>query len=511
MVRSSLASGHQPEPLDDDYVAPPLYATPRTLTRKTYGGEVQSIAASLGRPYMPHQQQIVDVGLEVNPETGELAYGVVIVVLPRQGGKTELEMGVAVHRSLAFSAITGTPQKSVYTAQTFFDARQKWLEQVEFLESFPRIARQIRTKTGNTDPLLTWPNGAKYFPLSVTKKSGHSKSLDLVMLDEAWAHEDSTVENGLVATMATRQQPQLWIFSRGPARTSHYLKSKMKLGRHLTMSEDGGVNSGIAYLEWGADRDDPDFDRADPRTWAKAHPAVPRLISVSFLRQQQLSMDADPDKGPEYWDVNFLNLEPLEDGQAWSLINQQRWKAGEDYVDDDNSSTIAQHAYLSADLSPDRAWGAIAVAGYRADGNLHGEVLEFAQGPWWIPDELARYAAELGLKKVYLDASGAIGNLIPDIQALGLEVILIGTNDRIAADSGLVDDINAHRFFHLGQAELTAAARGATKRPMRMGKAWAFGWGTAPLAPLIAVSNARWAAHTQPPEKSNDQLMKGVH
>src|SRR5690606_20372830 len=69
--------------------APPKYATPRDPSRRTYGGEISRVAVALGKPPMPHQQLIYDVGTELD-SFGNLVYELVIVTLPRQSGKTTL-------------------------------------------------------------------------------------------------------------------------------------------------------------------------------------------------------------------------------------------------------------------------------------------------------------------------------------------------------------------------------------------------------------------------------------
>src|SRR6266508_5204234 len=67
---------------------PPLYATPRDPTRKTLGGAVAKVAKALGTPLMPWQRLVADVAMEVDPRTGRLVYGEVVVTTPRQQGKT---------------------------------------------------------------------------------------------------------------------------------------------------------------------------------------------------------------------------------------------------------------------------------------------------------------------------------------------------------------------------------------------------------------------------------------
>src|SRR3989337_1953016 len=110
-MTSSLASALPPE-LD----CPPRFWTPRTASRKTYGPELSKISTALGQPFMPWQNFVADVAMEVDPKTGKLAYRYVILKIQRQAGKTTLTRAAAVHRALAFPRVTGLPQSVIYTA-----------------------------------------------------------------------------------------------------------------------------------------------------------------------------------------------------------------------------------------------------------------------------------------------------------------------------------------------------------------------------------------------------------
>ena len=93
---------------------PPRFSTPRHPDRDTMGPQVAKVAQALGTPLMPWQQHVADVALEIDPETGRLAYRELVLTVPRQSGKTTLILALAVHRAIGF----GQPQRITYTAQT---------------------------------------------------------------------------------------------------------------------------------------------------------------------------------------------------------------------------------------------------------------------------------------------------------------------------------------------------------------------------------------------------------
>src|SRR5690606_39326101 len=74
----------------ESLICPPRWATPRSPDRPTLGPRVAEVAAQLGTPLMPWQQYVVDVALELDPETGQLAYREVVLTVPRDRKSTRL-------------------------------------------------------------------------------------------------------------------------------------------------------------------------------------------------------------------------------------------------------------------------------------------------------------------------------------------------------------------------------------------------------------------------------------
>src|SRR6266567_9250698 len=103
-------------PHDSSLSCQPRWATPRT-DRPTLGGAVAAAARRFGVELMPWQRYVADVALEVNPATGLLVYREVRVTVPRQSGKTTLDLAVSVQRALGFNG----SQNITYSAQTRLD------------------------------------------------------------------------------------------------------------------------------------------------------------------------------------------------------------------------------------------------------------------------------------------------------------------------------------------------------------------------------------------------------
>ena len=121
----------------------------------SHGPRAAQIAQLMGLDLMPWQRQVLDTALEINPDTGRLAYREVRLTVPRQQGKSTLLLAVMVHRCLGM----GDGQRIVATAQTAKDARAKWED-----DYLPRIqgsplAKLIHVRRANGSEAIRWANG----------------------------------------------------------------------------------------------------------------------------------------------------------------------------------------------------------------------------------------------------------------------------------------------------------------------------------------------------------------
>jgi hypothetical protein len=157
----------------------PRFSTARNRSRATYGPKVAEVAALLGKPLMPWQRQVVDVALEVDPNTGRLAYREVIVTVPRQAGKSSLALAVAVHRALSF----GVPQRIVFTAQTRSDARKMWEDEHLPILAGSRFAPLYSVRRQIGQESIRWANGSLHGLVAPNGTAAHGQVLDLGVID----------------------------------------------------------------------------------------------------------------------------------------------------------------------------------------------------------------------------------------------------------------------------------------------------------------------------------------
>ncbi len=230
---------------------------------------------------MPWQQMVADVAGEYDAATGLPIYREVIVTVPRQSGKTTLQLGLTLDRSLMW----GRPCRVAYTAQTGLDARQKmvndWMPMLGRSPYKATISRELR---GAAETAIEFRTGSRVEVMANSEESGHGRTLDLGLIDEAFADEDDRREQAIVPAMTTIADAQMFIFSTMGTGRSTFLNRKVATGRALV---EAGITQGIAYFEWSAPDDaDPD----DEAVWWACMPALGHTTTVATIRHARMTM-----------------------------------------------------------------------------------------------------------------------------------------------------------------------------------------------------------------------------
>jgi phage terminase large subunit-like protein len=230
---------------------------------------------------MPWQQLVADVAGEYDPISGLPAYREVIVTVPRQNGKTTIELAAILDRALMWNG----PKRIAYTAQTGQDARNKvindWWPLLSTSTFKPAIRRMLR---GAAETAMDFRTGSRLEVLATAEDAGHGRVIDLGLIDEAFADTDERREQGLLPAMVTRPDAQLYVFSTMGTGESVYLNRKVAAGR---IAAETGQTSGIAYFEWSAA---PGMDPDDPETWRSCMPALGHTITEDVVRHARTTM-----------------------------------------------------------------------------------------------------------------------------------------------------------------------------------------------------------------------------
>jgi phage terminase large subunit-like protein len=348
---------------------PPRYGTQRTPGRATLGPAVGAVAAKLGKPFMPWQQYVADVALEIDPATGRLAYTELGLTVPRQSGKSTFVLAKAVHRCNA-AGFFGARQRLVYTAQTRQKAREKWEQDfVPDLEAARAFRGRFHPSWANGNEHLRFANGSRWGLEASTEKAGHGGTIDEAYIDEAFAQADFRLEQAFGPAMITRVNKLLaWISTAGWLGGSPYLEAKAKAGRAAAEQDR---RSGLAYFEWSAPQD---ADPGDEAVWRACMPALGHTISVDAIRAEYAKA-VDQGTVNEFRRAYLNQWVPKDVPDSWLVIGEAAWAA----LADPGSHPVPRVA-LSAVFAHDQSRAAVGLAGWRPDGLLHVEVADYRPG-----------------------------------------------------------------------------------------------------------------------------------
>jgi hypothetical protein len=437
---------------------------PRFMTarndRSTYGHEVAKLAQLLGFQPMDHQRLFWDVALE--HVDGKLVYREAGLGLPRQNGKSIALLCLMLWRCLKW------PNQVVrYGAQTGMDARAKLADDWWPLLEHSPLDEVVTFRRQSGHEAIMFENGSRLGLIASTEKSGHGSTLDMAVLDEAWAHPDHRLEQSTRPAMVTRPNAQLYVVSTaGTEARSPFLWEKVQAGR---TAAENGVTEGIAYLEWSA----PDgSDPSDPEVWRKTIPAMGVTIDEATVRGDFNGMPRHE------FERSFLNMWTLSMGDP--VVSIEDWNS---LAEPD--APRPDWVVLGADVAPKGKSAAITAVGER-DGVLYGSVLEHGDGSDWLLPKLAELSG--GETHVVVDER-ACEHLLPEIRSIALGRVLALTGREVAAGCEFwLRLVHEKKLRHRGEPELALALDSAGQRTLLDGWAWSRRKSGGDITPLAALT-----------------------
>jgi phage terminase large subunit-like protein len=456
------------------------------------------VAAALGKPFMPWQQFLADLALECD-DSGHLVYREVRVTVPRQSGKSTLVLAKNVQRMIDAKHFGGR-QRLVYTAQDRLSAKAKLMDDwAEDLRTAKRFAGRWKPRRTIGEESIRWQNGSIWGVQSNKETAGHGGTLDVGDLDEAFAHVDDRVEQALSPAQVTRRDAQLWVISTaGTIERSLYLKGKVDSGRELA---EAGIDRGVCYVEYSAN---PDADLDDPATWWTFMPALGFTTTEDVIAAERSKMT------PAGFARAYGNLwVPARYGDQ--VIPADNWND----CRDEDSQIVGRTYVVSVDVAPGSSWASIAVAGYRADGLPHAEVVEHNGGDDWVIRRVLEIIAPLGGPRrvpVWLDPTSPAGALLSGFREKKVEPNLVGARELAQACGEIKSKTLAGAWRHIGQTVLSDALKGAATRQLLDSWAWKRTSSSCDISPLVAITIALHGLSVAPKqaERTEEELLASV-
>lgn len=453
------------------------------------GQDAIDLAEMAGLTLDPWQRDVLIGALAEGPD-GKWAATQVGLVVPRQNGKG----GILEALELFELYLDPRCRLITHTAHRFDTCLDHFRRIRTLIEDTPELLGEVKDngrgvggmpsgiKDSNGKESIELRNGSRLNFKAREKGSGRGFSGDLVVLDEAFWLKDLS---GLVPTLSARENPQLWFTSSAPLPRSESdrLRKIVRRGRALTVDSDTDPGApAMTYFEWSAPTDS---DLDDPEVLRMANPATEvGRITAEFSRVERAVMD------DEEYARERLGMFPDDDDQGWDLINENDWIACSSPL---TAKWLAQPATYAVEVTQDRKWASIAVAG----ANKLGVAIEIGEhrpliqnGEEWLVDRLVELWKHKP-KALLIDPRSPAGVYIRDLTDRGVTVTEVSSAEYAKACGAMHDAIRAHTVTHHDQPELTAAAAAASKRAL--GDAWVFDRrGSTVNTPLSAASLARW-------------------
>lgn len=451
---------------------PRLHLRPANVA-SSVAAEAVELAESIGLVLDPWQQlAVTDILAERANPAGSPAAFEACILAPRQNGKGAILECV----ELAWLFLTGE-RLVLHSAHEFKTANEAFLRIASLIDQAPDLRRKVaRIRYANGEQGIDLKSGQRLKFVARSRGSGRGFSGDKIVLDEAlWL--DAPAMAALLPTMSARPNPQLVYASSAPLATSTFL---LGVRRRAQKMIDAGEQGRLAYLEWSAD---PDADMSDPDTWAQANPALGYRIPLEFIADEYAVMQDTPRE----FGRERLGIPDEDDNDVQAAVPLDAWHRCAD-----PDSQIIGTPTFALDVSPERSWASFAVAGSRADGKRHVEVVDRRPGTGWIVDR----AVELFAKwrsPIIIDPKSPAGALARQFADRGVDVVEITFRDLVNGCGAFEDAVINDSLRHLGQGSLNAAMIGATKRTVGGATAWARS-ASADITPLVAATLAFWAS-----------------
>lgn len=439
----------------------------------TNGDIAAQVGEELGLPPDPDQRAILDAMFAYRVDRPDIPVCFsTTTISPRQNIKTSTAEIAALTDLFVFRE----PLHD-WTAHLYDTASKTFTHMVGLIESNDDYRRLCRSPyLGKGDQAIQLLTGERIEFHSRSKGSGRGSTVPKRTLDEALFLKPSHMGSGL-PTLATYRGAQIRYLSSSGLIESEILRGIRDRGR-------AGGDPRRAYFEWSTEPGPCESDNCthivgsvgcildDRSMWARANPAYGRRIAEETLEALRGEMP------PAEFAREFLGWwdDPPDGG---GLFSSELW----DSLADPDSEVPGQPSF-ALDVTPDRSSSVIVVSGLRADGHVHGAVVEQRPGTSWVVESCKGLPG-----RVRVLAGSAAASLVDGLERAGVGVEVVPTVGYVASCGVLYDLIVSSGLRHRPDMSLTAAVLAVRKKPA--GDAWKWSReGFVDISPLVALTLA---------------------
>lgn len=409
----------------------------------------------------------------------------VVFSIPRQVGKTFLIGAIIFALCLQTSKtlVLWTAHRYVTAADTFNDLKAL----AERRKLKPHIKR-ITTATGNQ--AIEFNNGSKILFGARERGFGRGfKKVAIIVFDEAQILTENAIDDMVPST--NRHPNPLIIYIGTPPKPS----DPGAVFTNLREEALSGETDTTLYIEMSADKD---ADPNDREQWRKANPSYPRHTSTRAMLRMKKNLT------PQSFLLEALGI---WNGTATvGVFNAGAWgrtaKAG----------PAPAPAALGIAADADQVWLSLGAAGavtrdkrqhvgavlrvradqpHLVDGQqVFGENGELVTERAFFISEVKRIQTEHRCV-IGIDAKGPASDLIPDLEAAGVDLIRLGLDDVVQAAADITTAVNTETIEHGHYEELDDAVDAAQWK--KSGDRRVLARRNGDISMLEAVTFAAWA------------------
>jgi phage terminase large subunit-like protein len=385
----------------------------------------------------------------------------------RQNGKSSLLRALIAHRLVEGDTIGALSSIRAVGKEVMFDPLADAFTGRRLVELFDSHA----TRSNGNEALTLGATGGRLVMPSASERGAHGYSLDLAIVDEAWALKDYRVPQALTPTQIARPDPQLWVVSTAGTSESVWLRELIEAGRLPGAAEDR-----LALFEWAAPAE---LDPSDVAAWEAANPALGETITLDELGHAY-AMATSPESRGEFERAHLnrwtAGVEAIISAESWRACLAPELRIGPELV-------------FGFDVAHDRSQSSIAVAGVAGE-RVVVELVEQRPGTEWLGPALADLRRKWAPLAIVANEYGPARSIVGELQALGEAIEAYNTSAYLAACQMFYDLVSEGRLAHRGQGELDAAARAVGRRAVA--DSWAFGRAvsSADISALVAAATA---------------------
>jgi hypothetical protein len=446
------------------------------------------------------------------------------LMVSRQNGKNQaLEV-----RELAGMFILGD-KMIIHTAHEFKAAAEHFRRVRDVVVNYDDLRRRVKSVTTShgdeaielrAAPTLIFGSegrrirrqvAARLRFLARSRGSGRSFTADLVVYDEAMILSDEVVGASLPTLSAVANPQVIYTASAGlqdsvqlgAVRRRVLRKDPMIMGAewsitpHNDMCHRDEVNGRKTNRYVVCTRHD---DRDDPRSWARANPALGTRISVQHVAQEMAAMSMTA------FDREVLGVGdwPSEDA-AWAVVSEEHWQNCA--MPEPGGAT--RPVCFAFDVDPDMISATISACwerpGDRRALELPRPVVEIPrgcsrEGTAWVIPKLVDLRRRWRPLTIIAPKNGPASGLAGEAAAAGLDITWMTSAEEAAAFSLMVTTVRKGRnggLIHLGREHapgLWASVASAETRDVGDGgKAWSRRDSESDITPITSATDALWA------------------